>query len=331
VKHRVFATRPMPQTVLDFLAPHCDVQAPDQDVPIPVGELARICHEQKVEGLMVAGGAVPAEVIHEAAQLRVVAGCSVGYDHIDLAECTKRGILVTNTAGSLDETTADLAFALLLTAARRVGEAERFLRGGQWKHWGFGLLWGADVHHKTLGIYGFGNIGRVMARRGAGFSMRILYHSRHRASESVEREMGAEYRDREALIREADFLSLHVPLTPETRHMIGERELGWMKPTAFLVNTSRGQVVDEEALVAALKAGRLAGAGLDVFEREPQVHPELLKMENVVLLPHIGSATEETRTRMAMQAAENLLAAFAGERPPNLINTEALRAPDRRP
>ena len=325
MKYHVFATRPMPQPVLDFLAPQCNVQMQDQDVPVPPDELERICREQKIEGLLVAGGRVPAELIRAAAQLRVVANCSVGYDNVDLAECTKRGILVTNTAGSLDDTTADLAFALLLAVARRVGEAERFLREGQWKHWRFSLLMGADVHHKTIGIYGFGNIGRIMARRATGFSMRILYHSRHRAPESVEREPGAEYRDREALIRESDFLSLHVPLTVESRHLIGERELGWMKPTAFLINTARGPVVDEEALVSALKAGRLAGAGLDVFEHEPQVHPELLKIDsNVVLLPHVGSATEETRTRMAMQAAKNLLAALAGERPPNLINTEAL-------
>jgi len=325
LKHQIFATRPMPQRVLDFLSPHCDVQEPDEDVPVPPEDLARICREQKIEGLVVAGGSIPAEVIREAAQLRVVASCSVGYDHINLEECTKRGILVTNTAGSLDDTTADLAFALLLAAARRLGEAERFLRDGQWQHWKFKMLWGADVHHKTLGIYGFGNIGRVMARRGSGFSMRILYHSRHRVPQAVERELGAEYRDRETLIRESDFLSLHVPLTPETHHMIAEREFGWMKTSAFLINTARGPVVDEEALVTALKAGRLAGAGLDVFEREPKVHPELLKMDNVVLLPHIGSATEETRTRMAMQAASNLLAVFDGKRPPNLINTEALK------
>ncbi|MGH9357675.1 MAG: 2-hydroxyacid dehydrogenase [Terriglobia bacterium] len=326
MKYRVFATRPMPQAVLDFLAPHCDVQMQSEDAPVPPDDLERICREQKIEGLLVAGGRVPAELVRAAAQLRVVANCSVGYDNVDLEECTKRGILVTNTAGSLDDTTADLAFALLLAVARRLGEAEQFLRAGRWKHWRFSLLMGSDVHHKTLGIYGFGNIGRVMARRGAGFSMRILYHSRRRAPESVERELGAEYRDRESLIRESDFLSLHVPLTLETTHLIGERELAWMKPTAFLINTSRGQVVDEAALAAALKAGRLAGAGLDVFEHEPKVHPELLKIENnVVLLPHIGSATEETRTRMAMQAARNLLAALAGERPPNLINVDALR------
>jgi glyoxylate reductase len=246
----------------------------------------------------------------------------VGYDNIDVAACTRRGIPVTNTAGVLEETTADLAFALLLAAARRVVEGDRYVRQGQWKQWEWGLLWGADVHHKTLGIYGFGHIGQAVARRGRGFSMRILYHSRHQAPEALRNELGAELVDRETLLRESDFLSLHVPLTPETHHLIASRDFALMKSSALLINTTRGKVVDEEALVSALEARRIAGAGLDVFEREPQLHPALARMSNVVLMPHVGSATAETRFNMAMFAAENLLAALDGRRPHNVVNPE---------
>ncbi len=326
MKYRVFITRPTPQTVLNFLAARCDVQTAKEDAPFPVEELARICRDEKIEGLLVAGGAVPAEVIRAAAQLRVVALSSVGYDHVDLIECTRRGILVTNATGSLEETTADLAFAVLLAVARRVVEADRFVRAGQWKYWRWQLLWGANVHHKTLGIYGFGNIGRAVARRAAGFSMRVLYYTHPHTAKAAESDAGARYVDRETLFREADFVSLHVPLTPETKRAVSERELAWMKPSSILINTSRGRVVDEQALVSALKEKRIAGAALDVFEGEPKVHPELLRMDNVVLTPHIGSASEETRTEMAMLAARNLLTALDGQRPPNLINPDATRA-----
>lgn len=289
---------------------------------MPSQELAQVCREQKIEGLMVAGPRVTAELLEEATHLRAVAQMGVGYDNIDLAACTARRVIVTNAAGCLEETTADLAFALLLAAARRVVEADRFVREGRWTQWQWELLWGADVHHKTLGLYGFGNIGQAVARRAAGFSMRIIYHARRRVREDLERELEAQYVDRETLIRESDFLSLHVPLTAETGRLISARELGWMKPTAFLINTARGRVVDEVALVEALQEGRIAGAGLDVFEQEPKVHPELIKLPNVVLMPHVGSGTAETRTRMAATAAENLLVALAGRRPPNLINRE---------
>ena len=186
-------------------------------------------------------------------------------------------------------------------------------------------MWGADIHHKTLGIYGFGRIGQAMARRGRGFGMSILYHSRHRAEAAIEAESSARYVDSETLLRESDFLSLHTPMSPETHHLIGPRELAMMKPTAFLINTARGKVVDEEALVEALKSRRIAGAGLDVFEHEPHVHPELTKLENVVLAPHVGSATGETRLKMATLAAQNLLAALDGRRPPNAVNPEVFK------
>lgn len=322
-KPAVFVTRPLPVPALELLAARCTMRFNPEDSPVPADQLAEACRD--VEGLVVCGTRVPEEVIAQTSALRVVANVGVGYDHVDVAACTRRGILVTNTAGVLEETTADLAFSLLLAVARRIVEGDRYVREQRWKKWEWGLLWGADVHHKTLGLYGFGHIGQAMARRGRGFSMRVLYHSRRRVAEEIEKDLGAEYVDRETLLRRSDFVSLHVPLTPETYHLIGSPELRLMKPTAFLVNAARGPVVDEQALVAALQGHAIAGAGFDVFEREPQVHPDLLAMPNVVLMPHVGSGTGETRLNMAMLAAENLLAALEGKRPPNLVNPEVIR------
>ncbi len=291
-----------------------------EDAALKPEQLAERCRD--VEGVVVSGTRLTEEVLNQASKLRVVANAGVGYDNIDVGACTRRGIAVTNTPGVLTDTTADLAFTLLLAVARRVVEGDRLVREDRWQRWEWGMLHGADIHHKTLGLYGLGRIGQAMARRGRGFSMRILYHARRRVPEAIERELAAQYVDGDTLLRESDFLSLHVPLTEETRHLVRAPELALMKPTAFLINTARGVVVDEEALVQALQAGKIAGAGLDVFEREPQVHPALLKMNNVVLMPHVGSATAETRLKMAMLAAENLLEALAGRRPPNLVNPE---------
>jgi len=321
MKPKIFVTRPIPSAVLDHLAARCELRVHPEDAGLKPGPLGEACRE--AEGLLAVGVRVNEEVLSQASRLRVVANCGVGYDNIDVAACTARRIVVTNTPGVLTDTTADLAFALLMAVARRVVECDRFVREGRWQHWEFGMLWGADVHHKTLGIYGFGRIGQAMARRGAGFGMRILYHSRRRAPDQLERESGARFVDRETLLRESDFLSLHCPSTPETHHVIGPREMTLMKPTAFLVNTARGKVVDEEALVEALESKKIAGAGLDVFEHEPHLHPKLAGLANVVLVPHLGSATSETRFKMAMLAAENLLAALDGRRPPNLVNPEA--------
>ena len=246
--------------------------------------------------------------------LRVIANMAVGYDNIDVGAATERGVIVTNTPGVLDETTADVAFMLVLAAARRLGEGERLLRAGKWEWWGPKQLRGLDVWGKTLGIVGMGRIGRAVARRGKGFGMEILYHNRSR-NEDAEEELGARYVELEDLLRESDFVSIHTPLTDETRHLIGERELDLMAETAVLVNTSRGPVVDEAALAQALREGRIFAAGLDVYEGEPEVHPGLLELENVVLAPHIGSATVETRDRMATLAAENLAAVLRGEQP----------------
>jgi glyoxylate reductase len=320
VSHKVFVTRPIPDAALDLLRARFEVEVHPTDAAMKPPQLGDACRD--VEGLLVVGARVTEEVLGQASKLRVVANCGVGYDNIDVAACTRRGIIVTNTPGVLTDTTADLAFALLLAVARRVADGDRYVRDGRWRRWEFGAMWGSEVHHKTLGVYGFGRIGQAVARRGRGFAMTILYHSRTRANRDLERELDARYVDRETLLGESDFVSLHIPMAPETHHLIGAHELRLMKPTAFLINTSRGKVVDEEALVEALKTGQIAGAGLDVFEHEPHLHPELAKLDNVALLPHIGSATGETRLKMAMLAAENLLAVLDDRRPPNAVNPE---------
>jgi lactate dehydrogenase-like 2-hydroxyacid dehydrogenase len=250
----------------------------------------------------------------------VISNYAVGVDNIDVAAATARGIMVGNTPGVLTEATADLTWALMMAVARRLGEAERVLRAGKWRSWSPQLLLGQEVFGASLGIIGFGRIGQAVARRAGGFGMRVRYHSRTRPPVS-----GVEYADLETLLRSSDFVSIHTPLTGETRGIIGRRELAMMKPTAILVNTARGPVVDQEALVAALREGRIAGAGLDVFAVEPLPMDDPLRtLENVVLLPHIGSAGVATRKRMALMAAENLIAGIRGERPPYLVNPEAL-------
>ena len=251
--------------------------------------------------------------------LKVIANMAVGYDNVDVEASAERGIVVTNTPGVLDETTADVAFMLLLAAARRLGEGERLLRAGRWEWWGPKQLMGRDVWGKRLGIVGFGRIGQAVARRARGFGMEVLYHNRSR-KEEAEQELGARYVEFDELLETVDFVSVHTPITSETHHLIGPKELGRMKPTAVLVNTSRGPVVDEAALADALAAGRIFAAGLDVYEEEPKVHPKLLELENVVLAPHIGSASVETRDRMAALAAENLAAVLRGEDPKTPVN-----------
>ncbi len=319
---RVFITRPIQQAVIAKIAEECEVRVYPRDEAIPKEELADVI--QNVDGIIPSGVRITRELIQVAPRLRVVANLAVGYDNIDVAACTERRILVTNTPDVLTEATADLTFALILAVARRIAESDRYVRSGRWSRWEWNYLWGSEMQGKTLGLYGFGRIAQATARRGRGFGMRIQYYARRRASESVERDLTAEFVDRETLLRQSDFLSLHVPFTPETRHAIAASEFALMKPSAFLINAARGPIVNEEDLVSALRGGRLAGAGLDVFENEPQVHPALLTMENVTLLPHIGSATAETRLRMALLACENLLAGLRGQRPPNLLNPQVL-------
>ncbi len=318
---KVFITRPLPQAAIERIATRCAVTINPEDVRLPAAQVIEACRE--VEGLVASGTPVSAEVVEQAPHLRVVSTVGVGYDSIDVAACTRRRILVTNCPGVVTEATADLSFALLMAVARRLVEADRYVRDGHWRQWEWGCMWGTDLAGKTLGIYGFGRIGQAVARRARGFSMRVLYHSIDRPTPQREQELGAQYVGREILLREADFLSIHVPLARDTNHLISSAELALMKPTAFLINTSRGKVVEETALVEALQAKRIAGAGLDVFEFEPRIHPALLAMPNVVVTPHMGTATRETRLAMAMMAADNLLAALAGQRPPNLVNPEA--------
>jgi len=255
------------------------------------------------------------EVLAAAPTVKVVANVAVGYNNIDVDAANRRGVVVTNTPDVLTETTADFAWALLMATARRVVEADRFARSGQWQRWQWDLLWGADVYGKTLGLVGFGRIGRAVARRALGFNMRVLYQDAVRADAAVERELSVSREELETVLREADFVSLHTPFLPETRHLMNERTLRLMKKSAILVNASRGPVVDEAALVRALQEGWIAGAGLDVFEEEPKIHPGLIPLTNVVLAPHIASASSDTRVAMATLAVRNCLAVLEGKPP----------------
>ncbi len=321
---RAFVTREIPAAGLDLLRRSIEVEVWPREEPPSTAELKEIL-SRGFDGLLtLLTDPITPDVMDACPGLRVISNYAVGYDNVDVAAATERGILVTNTPGVLTETTADLAWALLMAAARRVAEADRFVRAGRWRTWHPQLLLGRDVYGATLGIVGMGRIGRAVARRAAGFSMRLLYHSRHR-DPRVEEELGASYRSLDDLLRESDFVSLHVPLTEETHHLIGRRELELMKESAVLINTSRGPVVDEAALYEVLRDGRIAAAGLDVTEEEP-IPPSspLLSLERVTILPHIGSASVESRRRMAVMAAENLLDALAGRRPKYLVNPEVL-------
>lgn len=284
------------------------------DVPLAKTELIR--RLQGMQGLIChIVSAIDEEVLGASRDLKIVANVAVGYNNIDVAAARRRGIVVTNTPDVLTETTADFAWALLMAAARRVIEADQYARAGQWKAWKWDLLWGMDVHGKTLGVLGFGRIGRAVARRAGGFGMRVLYHDAQRPEPAVEQELRATYADPDTLLRESDFVSVHTPLMTETRHLVNETALRKMKKTAILVNAARGPIVDEAALVRALSEGWIAGAGLDVFEEEPRIHPGLLPLRNVVLAPHIASASHDTRVAMATLAVRNCLAVLEGKPP----------------
>jgi glyoxylate reductase len=319
----VLVTRRLPQEALDRVEARCDMTLYDGEGAMPRDRLlAEVAG--KAGAITLLTDRVDDEFLDAAGrQLTIVANYAVGFDNIDVDACTRHGVLASNTPEVLTETTADTAFALMMAAARRIAEGDRFLRSRTAWIWGPLMMLGQDVHHKTLGIVGFGRIGQALARRGRGFGMRVLYHDMYRPPAEVAAELGAEYRDLEDLLRESDFVSLHTNLTPQTRHLINAERLAIMKPTAVLVNTSRGPVIDEEALARALGEGQIFAAGLDVFEREPSVHPDLLACENAVLIPHLGSATVETRLAMANLAADNLFAALENQRPPTLLNPEA--------
>jgi glyoxylate reductase len=314
---KVLVTREIPEAGLRILEPF-DVTVLHERPPEREELLEAVSGASGV--LSTATETMDGEAMDAAGEgLRVIANMAVGYDNVDVAAAGERGVVVTNTPGVLDETTADVAFMLLLAAARRLGEGERLLRAGRWEWWGPKQLMGRDVWGKQLGIVGFGRIGQSVARRAKGFGMQILYHNRSRKVEA-EQELGARYLELDELLETADFVSIHTPLTDETSHLIGATELARMKPESVLVNTSRGPVVDEAALADALAEGRIFAAGLDVYEEEPTVHPKLMELENVVLAPHIGSASVETRDRMAVLAAENLAAVLRGEQPENPVD-----------
>ena len=320
MKPRVLVTKRVYPEAIDHLQLHTEVEYHDSAMSYQPEELlARL--EDKVGAISQLTDKFSAEVMDRCPQLKVIANVAVGFDNIDVQAATERKIAVTNTPDVLTNTTADFAFTLLMATARRIVEADRFLRAGQWRQWSIDLLCGQDIHRRTLGMVGMGRIGQAMAHRGRGFEMRLLYHDAIRAPAELEADLGLEFVPLEQLLRESDFVSLHVPLLPETRKLISTAELGMMKETAILINTSRGPVVDEAALADALTEGIIAGAGLDVFEREPEVEPRLLKLENAVLAPHIASASIDTRRRMSVMSAENVVAALQGNRPPNLVNT----------
>lgn len=323
-KPKVLVSRKIPQAAVDLLSAHCVMDVNAEDRPLPPAELRnRVKDCQGLVCLLL--DKIDDELLTAGSQLKVISNVAVGYDNFDLAAATRRGIMLTNTPGVLTDTTADMAFALLMATARRLVEADRFVRDGLFTEWKIDLFQGWDIHHATLGIMGLGRIGMGVARRARGFDMRVIYFDEIRPKPEVEKEYGLTYVDKDTLLREADFVTLHVPLLPNTRHLINAQTLGMMKPTAILINTSRGPVVDEAALAEALRTKKIAAAGLDVFEFEPKVHPELLKLSNVILAPHIASASIATRTRMATLAAENCLAALDGKVPPNLVNPDVLK------
>ena len=321
MKPHVLVTKQVFPETIRFLEQHAAVDYESRDEGLTPPDLLTRAAGKKVI-LSQITDAFSRDVLAQLPALGVsmIAHMGVGYDNIDVPAATEHGILVSNTPGVLDDTTADLAFALLMAAARRLPEAHSFVHSGAWKRFSMGLMVGVDIHNRTLGILGMGRIGQAMARRGAGFSMRVLYHNRNRLDAVRERELNAAWVPREQLLAESDFVSIHLPLSPATRHAIGENELRQMKKTAVLINTARGPIVDEDALVKALQGRWIAAVGLDVFEREPQVHPGLLTCANAVLAPHIGSATVETRLKVTLMAAENAVAVLRGQRPPNLLN-----------
>lgn len=316
----VLITRAVLPEVVEELRERFEVVHNDEDRPWSAGEMAR--RAAGASGILsTVTDRIDEPVVAAAAGLKVVANIAVGYNNIDVAACTRRGIRVTNTPGVLDDTTADLTWALLMAAARRIAEGDAYVRAGDWKvAFTMQAFLGADIHHATLGIIGMGRIGQAIARRARGFEMRVLYQNRSRLPQAQERALGVEAADRDTLLAQSDFVVVMAPYSPATHHMIGAAEIAKMKPTAILVNTARGGIVDDAALVRALQDKRIAGAGVDVFEGEPDVHPGYLALRNVVLTPHVGSASRATRLAMCRRAAANMMAVLEGREPPNPVN-----------
>ena len=318
----VLVTRRLPAPAMERIAERCDITLHDGLGAIPRDRLLEDIRGKR-GAVTLLTDRVDDELLDAAGdQLVIVANYAVGFDNIDVDACTRRMVLCSNTPDVLTETTADTAWALLMAAARRIPEGDRFLRSRQPWIWGPEFMLGRDVNGKTLGIIGFGRIGHAMARRAHGFGMHVIYHDVYRPSAELERELHAEFRELDSLLAEADFITMHTNLTQDTHHLINEERLAKMKPTAVIVNTSRGPVIDEAALAAALRDGVIFAAGLDVFEREPEVHPDLLVLDNAEVIPNLGSGTVETRIAMGLLAADNLIEALEGRRPPTLINPE---------
>lgn len=322
MKPRITITREVFDDTVDYLNQHCEVDANQADQPYtPEALAARLAGQ---DGLMCAlTDRVDAALLERCPRLKVVANIAVGYNNIDVAACSARGIKVTNTPGVLDDSTADLAWALMLATARRVTEVEAYIRQGEWTGWKLKQWLGVDVHHATLGIVGMGRIGQAIAKRAQGFDMNVMYCNRKRVALDIEQRLNARHVSLQELLSQSDFVILQVPYTPQTHHLIGAAQLANMKPGAILINSTRGGVVDDAALITALKTGVIRAAGLDVFENEPKLNPGFLELKNVVLVPHIGSSTEATRRAMAMTAAKNLVTALSGQRPPNWVNRDA--------
>jgi lactate dehydrogenase-like 2-hydroxyacid dehydrogenase len=319
MKPKVLVTREIFDDVLDYLRQHFEVTDNQADTPMDAATLAaKLADKTGVMTTLV--DRVDAQLLSRCPQLKAVCNIAVGFNNIDLEACTRAGVMATNTPGVLDDSTADFTWALILSTARRVVESDAHLRAGKWKGWHLKQFLGLDVHHATLGILGFGRIGRRVARRALGFDMTVLYHDGQRADAAAERACNATFVSMEELLARADILTIHVPYAPSTHHLVGAPELAKMKPGAILIQAARGGVVDDAALVAALKSGRLTGAGLDVYENEPNLNPAFVSLQNAVLTPHIASSSAATRHAMALLAAQNLVAALTTGKPPNLLN-----------
>ena len=324
MKPRILVTREVFDEVLDYLGRHFEVVSNQGDKPYTPEELAARLAD-KHGALTVLTDRIDEALLSKCPQLKAVCNIAVGFNNFDLQAMSARGVMGTNTPGVLDAATADFTWALILATARRLTEAEAWLRAGEWRGWQLKQFLGMDVAGATLGIIGMGRIGQAVARRACGFDMPVLYYNRTRLDPTLERECNARHVSLDELLVQSDIVTLHTPYNAASHHLIGAAQLAKMKKTAILIHAARGGVVDDAALVAALKNGTIAAAGLDVFENEPKLNPEFLKLKNVVLAPHIASSTERTRRNMAMLAAKNLVAALSGERPPNLLNPEAFR------
>jgi lactate dehydrogenase-like 2-hydroxyacid dehydrogenase len=321
---KVLITQKIFDEAVALVKKHFEVDYNPSDVPLPPPVLIKRLQEKK-GAITLLTDQIDETLLSQCPDLKIVSNVAVGYNNIDVEACTRRGVMVTNTPEVLDDTTADFTWTLILGTARRLVEADTFLRSSRWRGWGLMDFLGHDVHHKVLGICGLGRIGQGVARRARGFEMKILYTDAVRAAPSIEEALGAQFAEKKVLLAQSDFVTLHVPLTPQTTHYISTAELELMKPSSILINASRGPVIDEKALVKALQNGTIAGAGMDVYEKEPQVEPALVGMTNVVLAPHIASASGETRLRMATMAAENMVAGLMGRRPPNLVNEKVFQ------